>query len=523
LHEIHAGRDFNKAQELLSFETSEPATDLAGRHPAGRFARPGPGANRPGRRRRRVRAVQAERGRQAPRPAGGRPERLPPAETRWISIFWQEHQGHFSTAANQSWSLDTAAVVLDTGDLNGDGKKEICYLTPDEVRYYRIESGAYSLTWNRLFKVRGLTVFPSKRRIPIINFVRDWNSDGRDEVGIFRFEGLSIYSPDSTGTFSAENRMLIELSTEMSRARQDEDDEMDSQTAGLSAQFTFPDIELIDYDGDGLQDLIATTDDRVVVYRQGPDGKFSATALIDKLFDVRTQHEKIEGHAELHTSVTDLNRDGFADAVVTKQTNKGLSNFRGVINIFYGRPEGYPDKPDQVIISEGTASSRTYIRDVNGDGRLDLVLPSVKISVTSIIRWLITRSIPINFNIFLLKQDGRFSDQPDLTKEVKFKIDWSGESDSQAMDLDGDYNGDKQKDFVFATDEDVLSIYLGVAGEENQLFSKKPIAQVNADAYGELSSPDLNGDGYSDMIIYYPQNKERQGMVQVLINQRRLR
>ncbi len=90
------------------------------------------------------------------------------------------------------------------------------------------------------------------------------------------------------------------------------------------------------------------------------------------------------------------------------------------------------------------------------------------------------------------------------------------------MDLDGDYNGDKRKDFVFATDEDELSIYLGVADEKNRLFSKKPIAKINADAYGELFSPDLNGDGYSDMIIYYPQSKERKGMVQVLINQRRL-
>jgi len=315
--------------------------------------------------------------------------------------------------------------------------------------------------------------------------------------------------------------MLIELDTGMSRSRYDSED-TESHTAGLMARFTFPDIELIDYDNDGLKDLIATTEDRVIVYRQAEDHTFSTDPHNDMLFDVRTQHEKIEGHAELHTSVTDLNGDGFADAVVTKQTNKGLSNFRGVINIFYGTSNGYGLQPDQVIISEGTASSRTYIRDVNGDERLDLILPSIKISVTSIIRWLITRSVPINFNIFLLKPDGRFSDQPDMTKEVKFKIDWSGESDSQAMDLDGDYNGDKRKDFVFATDEDELSIYLGEAGDKKRLFSKKPITKVPADAYGELSSPDLNDDGYSDMIIYYPQSKERKGMVQVLINQRRL-
>jgi len=217
-----------------------------------------------------------------------------------------------------------------------------------------------------------------------------------------------------------------------------------------------------------------------------------------------------------------LNNDGYADAVVTKQTAKGLSNFRGVINIFWGRPEGYRVVPDQVIISEGTASDRAIIRDVNGDNRQDLILPSIKISITSIIRWLITRSIPINFNIFLMKESGVFSDQPDFTKEVKFKIDWSGESDTQAMDLDGDFNGDKRKDFVFATDEDVLSVYLGIE-DADQLFSKKPVAEVQADAFGELSSYDLNNDGFSDMIIHYPQAKERKGMVQVLMNRRLLK
>jgi hypothetical protein len=232
--------------------------------------------------------------------------------------------------------------------------------------------------------------------------------------------------------------------------------------------------------------------------------------------------EKIESTAEVGTVVTDLNGDGYADAVVTKQTNKGLSNFRGVINLFWGRPDGYPAVPDQVIISEGTASSHTYIRDVNGDGRQDLILPSIKISITAIIRWLITRNIPIAFNIFLLGADGRFPEQPDFTKEVKIKIDWSGESDTQAMDLDGDYNGDKRKYFVFATDEDVLSVYLGIDGDD-ELFSRKPVAEVTADAFGELSSPDLNNDGYSDMIIYYPQGKDRKGLVGVLMNQRRLK
>lgn len=444
---------------------------------------------------------------------------LPPDQTRWISIFLQTAAGGFSTAADQSWELDTAAAVLDIGDVAGDSGKEICYLTGEAVRYYPLNSTQYDLEPQTLFAASGLTVFPSKNRIPLINFIRDWNGDERDEVGIVGFDGLAIHAPDAAGKFSAENKILVELTTGMGR---ESDDTEDDFTAGLSARFTFPNVRLIDFDSDGSKDLIATTDERVIVYRQEADGRFTAQPTSDVRFDVRTQHEKIEGIADVETVVQDLNNDGYADAIVTKQTSKGLSNFRGVINIFWGKPGGYGAVPDQVIISEGTASDRALIRDVNGDGRKDLILPSIKISITSIIRWLITRSIPINFNIFLMKESGVFSDQPDFTKEVKFKIDWSGESDTQAMDLDGDFNGDKRKDFVFATDEDILSVYLGVEDGE-RLFSNKPVAEVNADAFGVLNTYDLNNDGYSDMVIHYPQAKERKGMVQVLMNQRVLK
>ena len=86
------------------------------------------------------------------------------------------------------------------------------------------------------------------------------------------------------------------------------------------------------------------------------------------------------------------------------------------------------------------------------------------------------------------------------------------------MDLEGDYNADKRTDFVFATEKDELSIYLGEPAGGNRLFSKKPVIKIRADAYGELSSHDLNHDGYSDMIIHYPENKELKGTLAILIN-----
>jgi len=198
---------------------------------------------------------------------------LEPDETRWISIFWQAKDGGFSTAADQSWEIDTLSVILDTGDVAGDERKEIVYLTADAVRYYPIDSDRYETESNILFETAGLTVFPSKRSIPLINFARDWNGDGIEEVAVFKFEGLSIFSPDADGRYTSENRILIELDTGMgSDYRHSRDD----RTMGLHAAFGFPDLRLVDFDNDGRVDLIATKEDRVIVYRQQPDGRFSA-------------------------------------------------------------------------------------------------------------------------------------------------------------------------------------------------------------------------------------------------------
>ena len=440
---------------------------------------------------------------------------LSPNETRWISIFHQSQDNGFSPAADQSWEIDTLAVIMDTGDISGDSKKEIVYFTSDKIKYYSITGSFYETSPSVLFTIEGMMISPSKTNIPLINCVKDWNDDGKDEIGAFKFDGFSIYSRDSTGSFASENMISIKLDT---RVRSwGIDDYNGFRTSGLTSFFSFPSINLIDYNNDGRRDLIVTNKDKLSVYLKGKDGNFSSVSEQEINFDVRTKKEKIEGTSQTTTTMNDLNADGYADAIVTKQTAKGLTSLRGVLNIYPGGPSNYSDIPQQVIISEGTASAETMIRDVNGDGRLDLIMPSVKISIASIIRILLTRSLPINFNIFLLNENGSFSDRPDFSKKVKLKIDFSGESDAPALNFEGDYNCDKRKDFVYATDEDELSIYLGVEGDD-KLFSDDSVAKVKVNAFGNLSSYDLNNDGFSDMIIHYPQNTDFEGMVTVLIN-----
>jgi hypothetical protein len=365
-----------------------------------------------------------------------------------------------------------------------------------------------------------MTVFPSKNQIPTVDFVRNWDGWPGDEIAVLSFGGLDICKPDANGHFGTRSVMHIDLQTRLATSASGTERE---RISGVHASFEFPDLTVADFNGDGRTDIIATLEDRLQVFLQSPDGSFSRQPAASVNFDVRTQEEKQEENTELRTMVADINKDGFADAVVTKMTAKGLSSFRSVISLYWGRALGYPTVPDQVIVSEGSASAEVTIRDVNGDGNLDLVMPSVHISIAAIIRILLTRNVPITYNIFLCHDGPRYSDRPDFEKEVNYKIDFSGESDMQAMSLDGDFNGDKIRDFALATDDEELSVYLGSQGNSDELFAKKAVSKVTADAFGDLTAEDLNNDGYSDMILRYPNTKDRKGIVEVLMNRRTIR
>lgn len=442
---------------------------------------------------------------------------LPPQESRWVSVFWQGANGTFGTAPDQTWELDTLATVADVGNIDTDPKLEICYLTSKDVRYYKLDGRRYSERNSELFPCTTLTVFPSRSQLPIADFVRDWDERPGDEVAVFDFNGLAIHRPDPHGHFSPGSVMRIDLQTHLRTSPVETDRD---RISGVEASFVFPDITIADYNGDKSADIIATLEDRLQIYPQSAEGVFSREPAASIAFDVRTEEEKQQENSELRTVVADLNKDGFADAVVSKMTAKGLSSFRSVLSIFWGRSIGYAKIPDQVLISEGSASATMAIRDVNGDGCLDLVVPSLRLSIVAIIRILITRNVPVTFNIFLCHDGQRYSDRPDFEKEVNFKVDLSGESDTQAMTLDGDFDGDKINDFVLATGDDELSIFLGAQSNDKDLFSRKPASEITADAFGDLISLDLNHDGYSDMILHYPNTKDRKGLVEVLINRK---
>jgi hypothetical protein len=77
----------------------------------------------------------------------------------------------------------------------------------------------------------------------------------------------------------------------------------------------------------------------------------------------------------------------------------------------------------------------------------------------------------------------------------------------------GDFNDDGLKDLLVGNDSNTFTIYLSnPAG----LFSSKSSFKIQVPVSQQILCRDLNQDGYSDILIWYPQNSRQSGQVLLL-------
>ena len=292
-----------------------------------------------------------------------------------------------------------------------------------------------------------------------------------------------------------------------------------TKLALFTSTYFFPELNPRDYNGDGRKDLMAVMRDILYWYEHDMDGKFE-TSFTKKDFDIRTEREKREGLVNIKMMVEDLNGDGLAAVLINKQKARGLTSLYSLVSIFYNRKDtGISSVPNQIITTEGTASVAMVIRDLNHDGRQDLILPSFQFGLGAIIRYFFTKKIKVSFLVRLMGKGGKYPDKPNLKKEIRFKISLSGKSNLTVIDPDCDYNGDGINDLVFGTDDE-LSIFPGVkdSSKKNKIFQDDPLIRLRINTLGYMVASDLNSKGKGDIILYYPRDPKLWGQIKLLLN-----
>ena len=116
--------------------------------------------------------------------------------------------------------------------------------------------------------------------------------------------------------------------------------------------------------------------------------------------------------------VRDLDRDGRADLSIThvgKGTTRIYRNGRS--------PAKALQRPAASIRVKGV-SLFAYFSDLNGDGLDDLILPRLdKISLWTIIKVFITRSVPVEVLVYFQRKSGFFAREPDVVRELETALE----------------------------------------------------------------------------------------------------
>jgi FG-GAP-like repeat len=434
-----------------------------------------------------------------------------PKEVRWISVFWRQEGGGYNPHPNLVWEMDTEATVIDVGRLGPErDRMSIIYLTGSEVRAYQFTSGEPP-TPTPLLKVPTLTVFPEPADLPALPLIQDWKGTGQPWLGIPQFGQLTLY-PIVQGRPQGPGEAIMVYQPTLLFGPEREHRLI--RDYALQLIYRLPQLFVRDFNGDGRGDLIAAWQDHVAVYLQGTTGRFSQEPSQTFHFNLRTEQERTLRFVHISPLLEDLDGDGRVDLILTKVTGR-ITDRRIVSSVYLNRSGGLPAEPHVRVEHDGFAST-LVAKDLNGDGKRDLLFPIAKIGVGNLIRNLLTDRADISLLAHLYRDQGVYNKAADWMRNFTYQIDMSDGVMLQGVwpNVEGDFDGDGKADLLVAGN-DAIAVYLATP---EAFFARDPAARVPVKTSPRTIVQDLTGDRHTDIVMWYEKSVEWEGVIKVLIN-----
>ncbi len=417
---------------------------------------------------------------------------------RTISIFYQRRGGDFSREPDQSFALSPSAAVFDVGTVNGSGKKAIGFIAPDGLYAYLPNGRQYGTKPALLIKAGCVFSQPDGLDLPRWPFFVESAGKGPDMVLLPDIGRLLVYS-EGGGSYRLINTLSFATQTNFTGGGENGPDRV------LTISHSIPVVEQIVFLSPSGRDLFVTWGDNADVWPKAQGAGYLERPSVrfrPGLLDTAKREEGSLDNASVQA--VDLDGDGRRDLVVTKMTG-GVAQTKSLSFIYFCRKDGtFPDKPDESIITEGIVGPR--ILDVNGDGRQDILLPSIKLGISNFVNMLTSKRVNMDIGIYIQDRNGRYPEQPTKVKAVSFRLDISslGKNARPVMAI-GKFTSTPGYGLAVVSKDTQVSIYLP---DVYSFFSDNPSLNLKVDAPTEISLTDMNGDGIDDIIMTYRKTKD---------------
>lgn len=328
-------------------------------------------------------------------------------------LLIQHPDGSFPTGDRPTFVWPGNHLAWCLADLSGDGVIELLTLSgTGEVQSFSATStefgGARSVLQSQCYLPHGVNR---------MGFARDVDVDGRLDLvlpGAGKYR-IHLQRPDGTFADALEIAFDVDVRYQV------------GNPGSLEAQFgqslRVPWFRIEDVDGDGTQDLISRTAERVDFHLAQPELSASPTWSLD-LAELAESIPKRDG-IDLDNLLSNIDVGvQYTIAELDGQPPRDLVlQLGGTVKVYLnGSARGTAEQPNQVLKISGNLL-HVMVRDTDGDEQPDLqLLRGDKVSLGRVLRWLILPG-SLDFEFFTYKNSsGEFSRKPTRRNTVSLKI-----------------------------------------------------------------------------------------------------
>lgn len=421
-------------------------------------------------------------------------EGWPPDERRWVTVLGARPLG---PAPAPPWVVPVGpdVVAVDAAELGRGPGAELALLTAGSLHIARRDGPAEPVALGPT-----LPLPPRTRQLSRLRMIRDWSGDGRPEALLPALGGLLLLplGGGTPRTLSLPVRTLYETFEPGEPLHE----------GYVHAELVWPSLARADDDGDGRPDLFAFGRFDFRVFRAGPDGlppePSRSAAFAPFTFEEEHRHEA----NTLRAFATDVDGDGRAE-VVLHRTEGSLMRSHATTQIFANPGDGAVAGTPAATLDARNGFGQVLLRDLDGDGRQELVQTLVPFGVLQLVRVLVRRRVEATLRVYAVDGPGIDDLRETWSAEVGYGLDFDAARVQGLLPtVDGDWNGDGLSDLLRGDDAQTLEIRLGRRGDDGPGFGDDRARQELPLAVERAVVTDLDGDGLDDLILYDPLDRE---------------
>ncbi len=272
-----------------------------------------------------------------------------------------------------------------------------------------------------------------------------------------------------------------------------------SVESNLQVFFDHPKLAVGDVDGDGRVDIATSTRHELRVFLRREDGSYPTAPDRSLPLERVTPRDHIRGSGGVISDFEDLDGDGRLDLVVS-HIQGAITDATTTTYTYMNRGGWNLAEPDATFHSAGAVGSN-ITTDFDGDGRRELLHIRVRFSLLELVELLLTQEIDTEFALYPLSDPGGYGGKPTRTKKfsVPFSFDTFRPKGFMPV-IDADLNRDGRLDFIASRGGEAIEIYLGDKGAP---FGK-PSGRQKMDTRGVVRFGDVDSDGLTDLVLFDP-------------------